>query len=49
VYSNDFSAWHFCEIKGPRDKVSPEQQEYFTTLEHVSGKPVYVLRLQERK
>jgi hypothetical protein len=49
VYADDFSGWYFCEIKSPRDKISPAQQEYFTELEHVSGKPVYVLRLRERK
>ncbi len=49
VYANDFSDWYFCEVKSPTDKVSPAQEKYFTALERVSGKPVYVLTLRERK
>lgn len=42
----DFSDWFFCEVKGPRDRLAPEQKHKFEALATVSGKPVRLLWLK---
>ena len=47
VYQPDLSDWYFCEVKGPTDRLRPEQEEYFEALSQVSGKEIKILRFQE--
>ena len=44
VYARDFSDWFFCEVKGPGDRLHPEQKRKFEALAAASGKPVRLLR-----
>ena len=47
MYAPDFSAWFFCDAKGPTDNVSRPQEAYWAHLTALSGKPVYVLNFKE--
>lgn len=47
VYAADFSDWFFCEIKGGKDFLRPHQIIRFGELEHLSGKPVAILKFDE--
>ena len=49
VYHPDLSDWFFCEVKGPRDSLRPEQIELFREMEHTTGKDVYVVNFGELK
>ena len=46
VYARDFSDRFFCEVKGPGDRLRPEQKSKLGALATVSGKPVRLLRLK---
>lgn len=46
VYAPDFSDWYFCEVKGPGDRLGPEQKRKFESLATVSGKPVRLLHFK---
>jgi hypothetical protein len=46
MYARDFSDWFFCEVKGPRDDLRPEQERKFEALAETSGKPVCRLNLK---
>jgi len=43
----DRSKWFFCEVKGPRDRLQPNQLNLFHRLAITGGKPVYVLSIAE--
>ena len=43
MYAKDLSDWFFCEVKGPRDRLSDEQIRKFKRLAHMTAKPVRVL------
>ena len=43
MYARDLSDWFFCEVKGPRDRLRPEQKRKFEALAAASGKPVRLL------
>ena len=47
LYKPDFSDWFFCEVKGPRDRLSQTQRDYFEELASVSQKSVRILKLRE--
>jgi hypothetical protein len=47
MYAPDFSDWFFCEVKGPRDRLRPEQRAKFEVLAAVSGKPIRFLHLKQ--
>jgi hypothetical protein len=44
-YAPDFSDWFFCEVKRDRDKLSNKQLEYFAKITEVTGKQVYIFKL----
>jgi hypothetical protein len=46
AYSPDFSDWFFCEVKGPGDRLRPEQQRKFEALASASEKPVRLLHFR---
>lgn len=46
VYARDFSDWFFCEVKGPRDRLQPEQERRFEALATASRKPVRLLQFR---
>lgn len=46
MYAADFSDWFFCEVKGPGDRLKPEQRKKFAALTRVSGKPVRLLKFK---
>jgi VRR-NUC domain-containing protein len=43
VYARDYTDWFFCEVKGPGDRLQPEQKRKFEALATVGGKPVRLL------
>ena len=47
VYKPDLSDFYFCEVKGPKDRTRPKQEEYFVRLAKRSGKPVCFAKLRE--
>jgi hypothetical protein len=48
VYSPKLDDWFFCEVKGPGDRLSAKQREYFELLASTSGKEVGVIRFRWR-
>ena len=38
--------WLFCEVKGPGDRISKEQQRLFEKIASVSARPVYFLQFE---
>jgi hypothetical protein len=46
VYKPDLSEWFFCEVKGPGDRLSSRQKEYFQALAEVSGEPIRIIRFR---
>jgi len=46
MYAPDFSDWFFCEVKGPGDRLRPEQLAKFEALAKLGGKPVRLLQLR---
>ncbi len=46
MYAPDFSDWFFCEVKGPGDRLRPEQLTKFEALAKLGGKPVRLLQLK---
>jgi hypothetical protein len=49
AYKPDFSDWFFCEIKGGLDRLREEQLKHFETLSALSGKPVYLIKINPTK
>jgi hypothetical protein len=49
VYEPDESDWCFCEVKGPGDRLRPEQEAYFDQLRQLTGKPLHVVHVVERR
>ena len=47
VYAPDLSNWFFCEIKGSKDVLRPNQIDRHAEIEAISGKPVVILSLKE--
>ena len=43
LYDPDGTDFVFCEVKGPRDRLRPEQARYFAALEAAAGRPVYAV------
>ena len=48
VYAPDFSDYFLCEVKGPTDRLRPEQARYFRALREAAGRPIFVARVTER-
>lgn len=46
MYAPDLSDWFLCEVKGPGDRLRPEQIAKFETLASAGRKPIRVLRMQ---
>ncbi len=46
VYAEDLSDWFFCEVKGPTDRLRPEQEQYFQAVSRISGKPVKLIKIR---
>ena len=46
MYAPDLSDWFFCEVKGPGDRLRPQQQKKFRALAKISGKPVRILEFR---
>jgi hypothetical protein len=44
VYSPDKKDWFFCEAKGPRDKLRPNQIAKFRELSKLTGKDVCLIK-----
>src|SRR5690242_364239 len=50
VYSSvslELPDWFFCEVKGPKDSISKDQQRFFARLANVSGQPVRIVRFRQ--
>jgi hypothetical protein len=45
VFVEDMSDWCFVEVKGPGDKVRPEQIDSFNKLSSLTGKPWYLAQV----
>jgi VRR-NUC domain len=46
MFAPDLSDWFFCEVKGPGDRLKPEQLKKFEALATKTAKPVRLLRLK---
>lgn len=46
LYSGDLSDFFFCEVKGPRDSLSPAQRSKFTELARRTNNPVRLLAVR---
>lgn len=46
VYAPDLSEFYFCEVKGPTDRLSPVQIEYFKAVSIAAGKDVVILPVE---
>lgn len=44
VYKPDLSNWYFVEVKGPTDRLRPNQVELFAHLQSITHKSVYILQ-----
>jgi len=49
VYKPDFSDWFFCEVKGGKDRLREEQKNRFEILSALSGKPIYLIKINPTK
>jgi len=49
VYTPNHTDWFFCEVKGPNDKLRNEQMDFFSELENIAGKPIFVIKFEEYK
>lgn len=47
VYSPDYTDWFFCEVKGPKDRISPSQKILFDELSRVSGKDIGIVKFKK--
>ncbi len=47
VYSPDYYDWFFCEVKGPKDRISPSQKIFFDELSRVSGKEIGIIKFKK--
>jgi hypothetical protein len=45
AYSKKRREWRFCEVKGPGDRISPDQLKALAVLHLLTGAPVAVIRL----
>lgn len=46
IYTRDFSNWFFCEVKGPTDKLTNVQEQYFQALAELGGKSVRLIKFR---
>ncbi len=46
VHSPDYSGWFFCEVKGPRDRLSNVQTQFFKALSDMAQKPIRVIQFK---
>lgn len=46
VYAPDMRDWYFCEVKGPRDKLSPGQRRLFEQLAETFGRSVHLIEFR---
>jgi hypothetical protein len=49
AYSQTYSDWFFCEVKGPGDGFRVLQKEFFSDIEEVSGKEIQIIYFLEGK
>jgi hypothetical protein len=47
VYSQGYSDWFFCEVKGPRDKISETQKKFYEALEKLAERPINIIRFRQ--
>lgn len=47
VYRPSLRDFYFCEVKGPKDRVRPVQEQFFAKPAKRVGKPVYVVEFRE--
>jgi hypothetical protein len=44
-YNSDKTDWFFCEVKRKGDRLKQEQAIYFETIELLSGKEVFLVKI----
>lgn len=49
VYTSDYQEWFFCEVKGPADRIRPEQTEFFRELSKVTGRDIKFVKFKKFK
>jgi hypothetical protein len=47
-YNLSKTDWFFCEVKGKGDRLRNEQTKYFETIEQLSGKEVYLIKIDKK-
>ncbi len=45
MYAPDFTAFFFCEVKGPTDRMRPEQLRKFGAIAQATRQPVHLIRV----
>ncbi len=46
MYAPDFTAFFFCEVKGPTDRLRPEQLRKFSAIAQATRQPVHLIRVR---
>ncbi|MBN1186993.1 MAG: VRR-NUC domain-containing protein [Bacteroidales bacterium] len=46
-YSIDKADWFFCEVKGKGDRLKKDQSKYFESIELLSGKEIYLIKIDK--
>jgi hypothetical protein len=47
AYSEERNEWRFCEVKGPRERIHPNQLKGLAVLHLLTGSPVAIVRVVE--
>lgn len=47
-YNKDKTDWFFCEVKGKGDRLKQEQAKYFETIESLSRKEMYIIKIDKK-
>lgn len=47
VYRPDYSDWYFCEVKGPKDRLRPQQERFFEELQKFTEKDIRFVEFEE--
>ena len=46
--NKDKTDWFFCEVKGEGDRLKQEQANYFESIELLSGKEIFVIKIDKK-
>jgi len=47
-YNKDRTDWFFCEVKGKGDRFKSGQIKYFESIELLSGKEIFIIKIDKK-